>query len=169
MIRLLVSGAVLLLASCLYQATPSFRWTFIACTSLSCWHLMIVFSINTFPSLPISRNGNCSEETAFNSTNCNQIKNFINIESNHQVNIANSCFNLFDQMELFTSFRETMAEAKPEDMTLVECGFCCSNNEDLQDPRSLPCSHVHCFGCVTSFYETHNIVQCPLQFCRLVA
>ena len=62
-----------------------------------------------------------------------------------------------------------MAETKPEEMTLVECGFCCSNSEDLQDPRSLPCSHVYCYGCLTSFYETHNLVQCPLQFCRLVA
>ena len=87
-------------------------------------------------------------------------KNYRHQQSSSQVNIV---------IILLMSFLETMAELLPEETTLVECGFCYSNNENLQDPRSLPCSHVHCHDCLTSFYETHNVVQCPLQSCRLVA
>ena len=48
----------------------------------------------------------------------------------------------------------------------IECGFCLQKNEDLVDPRRLPCSHVHCLGCLSRFFERQELVQCPVQDCR---
>jgi len=54
-----------------------------------------------------------------------------------------------------------MAEATVEQ---VECGFCVTRLEDLEDSRSLPCSHVHCLRCLLGNFEVNKIVRCP--FCR---
>ena len=51
------------------------------------------------------------------------------------------------------------------DTTTIKCGFCLSKNEDLVDPKQLPCSHIHCMGCLTGFYEEHDIIQCPVAEC----
>ena len=54
------------------------------------------------------------------------------------------------------------------DIKMIECGFCLSKNENLQQPVILPCSHIHCQGCLTSFYDKFDLLQCPLADCRLV-
>ena len=51
-------------------------------------------------------------------------------------------------------------------VTTIECGFCLSKNEDVEEPKQLPCSHIHCLGCLTGFYEVYNIIQCPVTDCR---
>ena len=58
-----------------------------------------------------------------------------------------------------------MAEAFGEEGT-VECGFCLSSEDSLIDPKSLPCSHVHCMECLTAAYGHSGLVQCPLPSCR---
>jgi len=54
-----------------------------------------------------------------------------------------------------------MAKAKDNQ---IECGFCLGKVEDLEDPRSLPCGHMHCLACLTESFEVSKIVRCP--FCR---
>jgi len=46
----------------------------------------------------------------------------------------------------------------------IECGFCVGRLEDLEDPKSLPCGHIHCLRCLTGSFEVSRIVRCP--FCR---
>ena len=65
------------------------------------------------------------------------------------------------------SSTESMSQEMAEDADEVECGFC-MRRSDVEDPRSLPCSHVHCFSCISASYEINNLVQCPLQHCRFV-
>ena len=48
--------------------------------------------------------------------------------------------------------------------TSIKCGFCLRKDEALEDPKSLPCSHVHCLRCLMDNYDVHKIVRCP--FCR---
>ena len=48
----------------------------------------------------------------------------------------------------------------------VECGFCLRKNEALEQPKVLPCTHVHCLGCLTAYYDINHVVQCPLSACR---
>ena len=55
-----------------------------------------------------------------------------------------------------------MADGRPS----VECGFCLRKNEALEQPKVLPCTHVHCLGCLTAYYDINHIVQCPLSACR---
>ena len=54
-----------------------------------------------------------------------------------------------------------MAEAS---CTEVQCGFCLRKDEALEEPKSLPCNHVHCLVCLTENYDLHGIFRCP--FCR---
>ena len=41
-----------------------------------------------------------------------------------------------------------------------ECGYCLQNNDQLVDPRTLPCSHVCCYPCLVGEFETNRIVRC---------
>jgi len=54
-----------------------------------------------------------------------------------------------------------MAEATDEQ---VECGFCITRLEDLEDVRILSCNHLHCLRCLLENFEVNQIVRCPL--CR---
>ncbi|XP_067930989.1 uncharacterized protein [Watersipora subatra] len=42
----------------------------------------------------------------------------------------------------------------------VVCGFCLEKDEQLIDPRSLPCYHVHCYPCLVGDFEANRIVRC---------
>ncbi|XP_067939466.1 uncharacterized protein [Watersipora subatra] len=50
----------------------------------------------------------------------------------------------------------------------IECGFCLRQGVALPNPRQLPCNHVHCFECLTGFYDENNILICPWEDCRVV-
>ncbi|XP_067941833.1 uncharacterized protein [Watersipora subatra] len=52
-----------------------------------------------------------------------------------------------------------MAEAS------IECGFCCRQIMDMENPIILPCSHVHCMDCIKNFYEGKKTITCPEQTC----
>ena len=60
------------------------------------------------------------------------------------------------------------AAAAEEDTADIECGYCLRKNVDLEEPRRLPCGHVHCTGCITAYYNINHIVKCPIQDCRYV-
>ena len=40
----------------------------------------------------------------------------------------------------------------------VECGYCLYENEQLQDPRVLPCTHVYCRGCLAGYHSGYIVV-----------
>jgi len=41
-----------------------------------------------------------------------------------------------------------MAAAETRKNIKRECGFCLQVDDDLVDPKQLPCSHVHCRQCL---------------------
>ena len=49
-----------------------------------------------------------------------------------------------------------------------ECGYCLRTCDTLENPKVLPCTHVHCVECLTAYYDINHIVQCPLPACRYV-
>ena len=51
-----------------------------------------------------------------------------------------------------------MAEGRSQ--ITVECGYCLNKNEQLQDPRVLPCSHVLCKGCLEGYVAEHGVIDC---------
>jgi len=53
-----------------------------------------------------------------------------------------------------------MAEAAVEK---VVCGFCLLE-EGLENPKCLPCGHVHCLLCLTRNVDVNDMVRCP--WCR---
>jgi len=53
-----------------------------------------------------------------------------------------------------------MAEAAVEK---VVCGFCLLE-EGLENPKCLPCSHVHCLLCLTRNVDVNGMIRCP--WCR---
>ncbi|XP_067930742.1 uncharacterized protein [Watersipora subatra] len=53
-----------------------------------------------------------------------------------------------------------MARASLEPKEPIECGFCMEQNDQLIDPRSLPCKHTHCYPCLVRDFETRRIVKC---------
>jgi len=55
-----------------------------------------------------------------------------------------------------------MAEAKPGE---IECGFCLLT-EGLENPKCLPCGHVHCLVCLTRNINIDGLMRCP--WCRYV-
>ena len=58
-------------------------------------------------------------------------------------------------------------EVEPTDeVSAIECGFCLHKNDDVDEPKQLPCSHIHCMGCLTAFHEVYDIIQCPVADCR---
>ncbi|XP_067930990.1 uncharacterized protein [Watersipora subatra] len=42
----------------------------------------------------------------------------------------------------------------------VVCGFCLEKDEQVVDPRPLPCHHVHCYPCLVGDFEANRIVKC---------
>ena len=59
-----------------------------------------------------------------------------------------------------------MAEAAKYSDT-IECGFCLRSNEELEEPKILPCSHVSCLECLSASYIS-NSIECPQPDCRFV-
>ena len=60
-----------------------------------------------------------------------------------------------------------MAKAYTDDR-VIECGFC-FQTDTLDDPRVLPCTHVHCMNCLAEYFELNKRVQCPLPICKYVS
>ena len=48
----------------------------------------------------------------------------------------------------------------------VECGYCLNKNDQLEDPRVLPCTHVYCRHCLAESLEEYGAVKCTS--CRYV-
>ena len=42
----------------------------------------------------------------------------------------------------------------------LECGYCLNKNDQLADPRVLPCSHVYCRHCLADYLDEYSIVRC---------
>jgi len=42
-----------------------------------------------------------------------------------------------------------------------ECGFCLKVDDDLVDPKQLPCSHVHCRQCLKDAFNWTEVIRCP--------
>jgi len=42
-----------------------------------------------------------------------------------------------------------------------ECGFCLQVDDDLVDPKQLPCSHVHCRQCLRNAFNQTEVIRCP--------
>ena len=59
-----------------------------------------------------------------------------------------------------------MAEAA-ENTDTIECGFCLRSNEELEEPKILPCSHVSCLECLSASCFS-DCVECPQPDCRFV-
>ena len=84
----------------------------------------------------------------------------INSNDNHlQTNNLSHCF---------ICFRDCRKMATATYAVDIECGFCYSRNSAIRNPQTLPCQHVHCAGCLTAFFDSHGIYQCPLANCRWV-
>jgi len=45
-----------------------------------------------------------------------------------------------------------------------ECGFCLKKEEEIDDPRFLPCGHSHCLSCLLDYLSIQGVLRCP--FCR---
>ena len=39
-----------------------------------------------------------------------------------------------------------------------ECGYCLHKNEQLEDPRVIPCTHVYCRGCLAGYHSGYSVV-----------
>ncbi|XP_067945479.1 uncharacterized protein [Watersipora subatra] len=57
-----------------------------------------------------------------------------------------------------------MAEAVVD----VECEFCCRKSETIINPKVLPCSHIHCMTCLTTYYESKHLLLCGNSKCGQV-
>ncbi|XP_067940904.1 uncharacterized protein [Watersipora subatra] len=57
-----------------------------------------------------------------------------------------------------------MAEAVGD----IECEFCCSKNDTIVNPKVLPCSHIHCMNCLTTYYESKHLLRCGNSRCGQV-
>ncbi|XP_067944908.1 uncharacterized protein [Watersipora subatra] len=54
-----------------------------------------------------------------------------------------------------------MAEALAD----VECEFCCRKSDTIVNPKVLPCSHIHCMTCLTTYYESKHLLLCGNTEC----
>ncbi|XP_067944884.1 uncharacterized protein [Watersipora subatra] len=54
-----------------------------------------------------------------------------------------------------------MAEAVAD----VECEFCCRKSDTIINPKVLPCSHIHCMTCLTTYYESKHLLMCGNSGC----
>ncbi|XP_067930066.1 uncharacterized protein [Watersipora subatra] len=50
----------------------------------------------------------------------------------------------------------------------IGCGFCLRRNDVIVDGKVLPCEHVHCMECLTSYYELNYMLVCGQLTCRQV-
>ncbi|XP_067944864.1 uncharacterized protein [Watersipora subatra] len=57
-----------------------------------------------------------------------------------------------------------MAEALAD----VECEFCCRKSDTIVNPKVLPCSHIHCMTCLTTYYESKHLLLCGNTGCGQV-
>ncbi|XP_067944403.1 uncharacterized protein [Watersipora subatra] len=57
-----------------------------------------------------------------------------------------------------------MAEAAAD----VECEFCCRKSDTILNPKVLPCSHIHCMTCLTTYYESKHLLLCGNSGCGQV-
>ncbi|XP_067944887.1 tripartite motif-containing protein 2-like [Watersipora subatra] len=57
-----------------------------------------------------------------------------------------------------------MAEALAD----VECEFCCRKSDTIINPKVLPCSHIHCMTCLTTYYESKHLLLCGNSGCGQV-
>ncbi|XP_067944878.1 uncharacterized protein [Watersipora subatra] len=57
-----------------------------------------------------------------------------------------------------------MAEALAD----VECEFCCRKSDTIVSPKVLPCSHIHCMTCLTTYYESKHLLLCGNSGCGQV-
>ncbi|XP_067945007.1 uncharacterized protein [Watersipora subatra] len=57
-----------------------------------------------------------------------------------------------------------MAEAVAD----VECQFCCRKSDTIVNPKVLPCGHIHCMDCLTTYYESKHLLLCGLDGCGQV-
>jgi len=48
----------------------------------------------------------------------------------------------------------------------IECGFCLKKEEEMDDPRYLPCGHSHCLSCLLDYLSIQGVLRCP--FCRYI-
>ncbi|XP_067929517.1 transcription intermediary factor 1-beta-like [Watersipora subatra] len=53
-----------------------------------------------------------------------------------------------------------MAKALEHSNMPVECGYCMMEGDQLVDPRTLPCQHIHCYPCLVAGFDTNRIVGC---------
>ncbi|XP_067929518.1 uncharacterized protein [Watersipora subatra] len=42
----------------------------------------------------------------------------------------------------------------------IECGYCMMEGDQLIDPRTLPCQHIHCYLCLVGDFDNNRIVRC---------
>ena len=54
-----------------------------------------------------------------------------------------------------------MAEAA-EKRGETSCGYCLQKNDDIQDARILPCSHICCMECLEADFRKLNAIECPV-------
>ncbi|XP_067944905.1 uncharacterized protein [Watersipora subatra] len=54
-----------------------------------------------------------------------------------------------------------MAEALAD----VECEFCCRKSDTIINPKVLPCSHIHCMTCLSTYYESKHLLMCGNSEC----
>ncbi|XP_067930884.1 uncharacterized protein [Watersipora subatra] len=57
-----------------------------------------------------------------------------------------------------------MAEAAAD----AECEFCCCKSDTIVNPKVLPCSHIHCIDCLTTYYESKHLLLCGRSECGQV-
>ncbi|XP_067944916.1 uncharacterized protein [Watersipora subatra] len=50
----------------------------------------------------------------------------------------------------------------------VECEFCCRKSDTIINPKVLPCSHIHCMACLTTYYESKHLLLCGNSECGQV-
>ena len=46
----------------------------------------------------------------------------------------------------------------------TQCGFCGLPLDEMQQPRALPCGHVHCTECINVNYQNKEI-ECKAKNC----
>jgi len=56
---------------------------------------------------------------------------------------------------------KAMAAATRNENIRMECGFCLQVDDDLVDPKQLPCSHTHCGPCLKGAFSVANLLKCP--------
>ena len=50
------------------------------------------------------------------------------------------------------------------DVISLSCRYCLNVDDNITEPKALPCSHVYCLPCLTADREKNKIIKCPV--CR---